>query len=203
MLGEGGKVSPRLILALVLLLLSCGLISGGIVLLTRGDEPEVSERPSCVTLPVYSSVIEQVMGIYPNWDRLRATRDGFETTWTIHAERATHRLTAALTKNECVCATRAASSYPSGSPQAEFAGLLQGAAVAPISDLEYTTRWLEPKILTNCTLAFVGRDQYLASETMRDGTAWALECGRPAAPAYADLELSLRVTTPQCQEPIQ
>jgi hypothetical protein len=176
----------------------------GIAYATRSrPDPTLSERPLCVTLPVYSSVIEQVMDIYPTWSNLRATHDGFESTWVIEAEGATHHLTATLTKNECICATLATSRYPSGSPQAEFAGQLQGAAVAPISDLGYTTSWLEPKLLFSCTGAFLRREQYVASESMPDETVWKLECGRPADPAFADLELSLAVITQQCQVPIQ
>ena len=53
----------------------------GIVYATRSrPDPALSERPLCVTLPVYSSVIEQVMGIYPYWSSLQATHDGFEST---------------------------------------------------------------------------------------------------------------------------
>lgn len=186
-----------------------GIIGGIIVVigivyatLSRPD-PALSERPSCVTLPVYSSVIEQIMGIYPDWSPLQPTNDGFESTWVTEAEGSTHRLTATLTKNECICATLATSRYPSGSPQAEFAGQLQGAAIAPLSDLEYGTSWLQPKILLSCTSAFLRREQYVSSETMPDGTAWKLECGRQADPAYADLELSLAVLTQQCQGQIR
>jgi len=186
-----------------------GIIGGIIVIigivyatLSRPD-PALSERPSCVTLPVYSSVIEQVMGIYPYWSSLQATHDGFESTWVTEAEGATHRLTATLTKNECICATLATSRYPSGSPQAEFAGQLLGAAVAPLSDLEYTTSWLQPKILFSCPRAYLLREQYVFSETMPDGTVWKLECGRQAIPEFAALELSLAVLTQQCQGPIQ
>lgn len=194
-------MSPRLIAVLGLLLLSCTLISAGIVLIIRSGEPEMSERLACVTLPAYSSAIQQVMGIIPSWSSLQPTSDGLQTTWAIDAEGATHRLTATLTNNECICATQATSHYPSGSAQAEFAGLLQGAAVAPVSDLDYISSWLEPKLLLNCSAAFLARERYVAAETMPDGTAWRLECTRPAEPAYAGLELSFAVLAPQCQAP--
>ena len=203
MLDESGKLSPRMGAALALLLISCAFVSAGIVLLTRREEPQRSERPACVTLPLYSSVIEQIMGVIPNWSGLRAAGDGFESTWAIGAEGATHRLTARLTQDQCICATLATSHYPNGSPRAEFAGQLLGAAVAPLSDLEYGSSWLQPKIVVNCSLASLRREPYASSETMPDGTGWRLGCGRPAAPAYADLELSLSVNTPQCQDPIQ
>jgi hypothetical protein len=200
---KGGKISTQHVAVIVLLLLSCSFISLGIVQLIKGDERELSERPSCVTLPVYSSFIEQVMGINPSWSSLRSFRNGFESTWRIETQGTTHRLTAILTEDECICATLAASRYPSGSPQAEFAGQLQGAAIAPISDLEYGTSWLQPKILLNCTVAFLGREQFISSENMPDGTSWKLECRRPAEPAFADLELSLAIDTQQCQNPNQ
>ena len=166
---------------------------------SSGPPPAISERPSCVTLPAYGSVIEQIMGVYPDWTPLQITKDGYEASWLIEAEGATHRLTATLTRRECICATVATSRFPSGSPQAEFAGYLQGAAVAPLSDLEDTASWLEPKVLFRCPLAFFLRDQFVSSETMEDGTFWRLECERRRDPAFADLEFSFAVATEECR----
>ena len=161
--------------------------------------PTPNGRPSCVTLPVYSSVIEQVVGVYPEWSPPRATQFGYEASWVIEAKDGTHQLTATLTRNECICATSAQSRFPSGSPQAKFAGYLQGAAVAPVSDLELLSGWLEPKILFRCPLAFLVRNEYIHSETMADGTFWKLECQRPGDPLYADLEYTFSVATQKCQ----
>ena len=173
----------------------------GIALAACSSPPtsSASERPSCVTLESYSSVIQQVMNVYPSWGPLEVTPGGYVTRWRIELNDAAHQLMTIVTRNECICATVATSHFPSGSPEAQFAGYLQGAAVAPLSDLDYTSSWLQPKIILSCPLAFLMRRQYVSSDIMDDGTIWKLECRRSTDPAFADLEYTFGVATESCQ----
>src|SRR3990172_4456646 len=173
----------------------------GIALAACSSPPTsaASERPTCVTLEAYSAVIQQVMNVYPSWAPLEVTPDGYVTRWLIETDDAAHQLTTTMTRNECICATVATSHFPSGSLEAEFAGYLQGAAVAPLSDLDYTSSWLQPRIILSCPLAFLMRGEYVSSDIMDDGTIWKLECRRQADPGNADLEYSFGVGTDSCQ----
>jgi|WetSurMetagenome_2_1015567.scaffolds.fasta_scaffold174173_2 hypothetical protein len=157
-----------------------------------------STRPDCVTLPMYSSVIEQVMAIQPTWDRMAQIKDGSQYQWTIQNERAKHTLSATLTSAGCVCAATATSHFHAGQGEDEMAGLLQGAAVAPVSDLNYTARWLEPKISLSCTFAFIFHRSYQAETLMADGTTWKLTCSRSPGEPSEEERTILTVIAPGC-----
>ena len=178
-------------------------IAVGLGACSPASTSDTNLRPTCVTLEAYSSVIQQVMSLYPSWSPLEATPYGYSTSWAVETEEGSHRLTTTMTRNGCICATMATSYFPSGSPAAEFAGYLQGAAVAPLSNLDYTTTWLQPKILLSCPLAFLLRGEYVSSENLEDGTFWKLECRRQSSQGFADLEYSFAVATDTCQASVQ
>ena len=178
-----GVSLPALVLA------ACGF--------TRPSNPS-NARPSCVTLPIYGSVIQQVMDDYPDWAPKQDERWGYSTQWAIQDEGGTHQLTVALTSQECVCATRASSQFTGGLPSGKLAGFLQGAAVAPVSDLDNLGKWIEPKLWLHCSQAFLFRDEYRANEAMADGTTWELVCRREGTSPSDELEISLTVRSEQC-----
>jgi len=157
-------------------------------------------RPACVTLPIYGSVIEQVMGVSPEWSPPEQIKQGFRTRWEIQDDQGTHVLSAILTPDGCVCATAATSHFVGGFSQGKLTGYLQGAAVAPVSDLNYTAKWLEPKITIQCELAFLFRREYRAITVMPDAVTWDLTCTRSGSEAFADLETTLAITSPTCLE---
>jgi hypothetical protein len=155
-----------------------------------------SGRPDCVSLPSYSGVIQQVMRVQPTWQLLPWDVHGTKYQWTIEDTRGSHTLTAALTPEGCVCATSAMSRFLGS--QGETAGNLQGAAVAPISELDYTSNWLEPKLLLPCPLAFLLRTPYESEKEMPDATIWKLTCSRGPELQGAQLATSLTVASPRC-----
>jgi hypothetical protein len=165
---------------------------------SKPSDQATSTRPACVTLPMYSSVIDQVMKVQPSWDPLRKTDGGFQTEWVIQNPGGRHMLTAMLTSERCICAANATSQYRASYDQGKLAGLVQGAAVAPVSDLDYTKSWLEPRILLPCTLAFVFHRSYEAETTMPDGTTWKLICTRSISPEAEESFISFTVSTPNC-----
>ena len=161
------------------------------------------DRPACVTLPVYGSVIQQVMEEYPDWAPQQDERWGYSTKWVIQRGRGAHELFVALTPQECVCATRASSRFIGSLPSGELAGFLQGAAVAPVSDLDYLDKWIEPKLWLHCSRAFLFRDLYQATEVMADGTTWELVCRRAGMSPSDELDISLTVRSQQCADVVK
>ena len=155
-------------------------------------------RPACVTLDLYDNVIEQVMAETPDWREV-SHQDGFALTqWSIQQPHGTHSLTATLTPEGCICATRASSQYKVGYSEEKWVGLLQGAAVAPVSDLNFTAAWLEPKIAFPCVLANLLHRTYTAESTMKDGSTWRLSCSRQRGGLEADSLTDFSVTVPGC-----
>jgi hypothetical protein len=75
---------------------------------------------------------------------------------------------------------------------------MQGAAVAPVSDLEYTADWLEPRLLKRCTSAFLRQTSYEDESSMDDGTTWRLLCSGDPSVANGDLVTSLTIVTTIC-----
>ncbi len=157
-----------------------------------------STRPPCVTLPMYSSVIEQVMNIQPSWELLTQTNESYQYQWAIQDDSGKHTLSATLTSDECICATNASSHFNMGSGKEDMAGLFQGAAVAPVSDLDYTAMWLEPRIFFSCGVAYLFHRPYNAETTMQDGTTWELACARLTDSKTYDSLYTLKVVAPSC-----
>jgi hypothetical protein len=160
--------------------------------------PATLSRPECVTLDSYSSVIEQVMNMRPNWEPLGQSTNVHQYQWTIADESGEHTLTATLTPEQCVCATVASSRFNMAGGKIKIVGLLQGAAVAPVSDLNYTATWLEPKLTLSCGLAYVLRRPYEAETSMEDGTTWRLTCTRESTCDSCGSTYTLTVVTPRC-----
>jgi hypothetical protein len=152
-----------------------------------------SGRPACVDLSSHSGVIKQVMGIQPEWEPVVQDRQGYKSEWVIQDDKGKHALSAAITPEGCVCATNATSQFHGAIAQGELAGLLQGATVAPVSQLEYTSRWLEPRVLLSCPLAFLLRRPFASETDMPDGSSWRLACSRVPSSGNAELLISLRV----------
>jgi len=178
---------------------ACAVFGLGVVSCTfKQPDRAASTRPACVTLDNYNSVINQVMKIQPSWDALTQTKDGFQTKWAIQNPAGRHTLTATLTSDGCICATNATSHFRAGYDQEKLVGLLQGAAVAPVSNLDYTARWLEPRILLPCTFAFLFQRAYEAETSMGDGTTWKLTCSRSRSPEADGSLTSLTISTPNC-----
>ena len=163
----------------------------------------VTARPACVDLWAYNGVIEQVMGMQPDWESPAPTAQGYESQWVIRDHRGIHTLTAAMTAQGCVCATNAMSRFRGAYAQGETAGLLQGAAVAPVSELEYTSRWLDPRIFLRCPLAFLLRSKFESEAEMPDGTTWKLTCSGSGALGEVELATMFTVLTPQCLNAFQ
>jgi hypothetical protein len=169
----------------------------------RTPSSVASGRPACVGLESYSAVIEQVMNIQPQWESVATGTQCYEARWVIHNDAGIHSLSAALTAEGCVCATRAASRFRGGFTQGETAGLLQGAAAAPVSQLEYTSRWLEPRTLIHCPLAFLSRSTYESEIEMHDGTIWKLSCSGSGQLGEVELATTFTVLTPECADALQ
>jgi hypothetical protein len=74
------RKSSMLVLGIVGIIVGIIAVIGIVHAILSRPDPAISERPSCVTLPIYSSVIEQMMDIYPSWSNLRETHEGFEST---------------------------------------------------------------------------------------------------------------------------
>lgn len=176
--------TPRRLFALALLLLTAaGCVPG---------PSTASTRPACVTLESYSGVIEQVMNLQPDWQPV----DSNHVQWVVADEKGEHTLTARLTPQGCVCAAGSTSYVSTGG--AEMAGLMQGAAVAPVSELGYTASWLEPKLMFYCGAANLFGKAYQADAAMKDGTSWNLLCSSlPDSDTFRSL-YTLTVTTPDC-----
>jgi hypothetical protein len=73
-----------------------------------------------------------------------------------------------------------------------------GVHVVLLSDLNFTTKWLEPKITFPCTLANLLHRSYSAESKMKDGTTWKLTCTRYPGDTTADSAYEFSVTTPDC-----
>ena len=116
-----------------------GLFASGLTgCALKPSNPEANARPACVSLDSYSYVIEQVMNVQPDWKLLEQTTNSSQYQWTIEDQSGKHTLSTTLTSDGCVCATVASSHFRMGSGKEEMVGLLQGAAVAPVSELHYT-----------------------------------------------------------------
>ncbi len=157
-----------------------------------------SGRPECVSLSSHSGVIQQVTNMRPQWNQLPWDTHGDRYQWIVEDTTGTHTLTVATTPEGCVCATNAKSEFHGSRSQGETAGLLQGAAVAPVSELDYTSRWLEPRILLRCPLAFLFRSTYTSEAEMGDGTTWRLSCTGSGQLGEVQLATTLAVLTPEC-----
>ncbi len=166
--------------------------------LPLGPNASTLNRPDCVTLDMYSSVIEQVMGMVPDWQPLGAASSASQHQWKVEDEYGKHTLTATLLPGGCVCAAVALSQFDLSSGKAEMVGWFEGAAVAPISDLNYTAGWLEPKISFQCTLAHVFQSKYESMSTMKDGTTWKLTCVHDPTCVPFPSTYTLKVVTPRC-----
>ena len=158
----------------------------------------VSGRPACVDLGSYNGVIMQVTGMQPDWESAVPTAQGYKSEWAIRDYGGIHTLSAAMTAQGCVCATNAISRFRGAYAQGETAGLLQGAAVAPVSELEYTSGWLEPRVFLRCPLTFLLRSMFESEAEMPDGTTWKLTCSGSGALGEVELATTLTVLTPEC-----
>ena len=165
---------------------------------SKPSVPKPNARPACVSLDSYSNVIEQVMNVQPDWKNLERTPKSSQYEWTIDDQYGSHSLSTTLTADGCVCATVASSHFRMGSGKEQMVGLLQGAAVAPVSDLGYTAGWLEPKIVW-CGIGYVLRLPYEAETTMPDGTTWRLTCSRNASTDYFNSLYTLTISALDCR----
>ena len=161
-----------------------------------GPNASTLNRPECVTLDSYGYVIEQVMNMRPKWEPVGESTNTFQ--WKINDESGEHTLTATLTPEQCVCATVASSRFNMAGGRTEMVGLLQGAAVAPVSDLNYTATWLEPKLALSCGLAYLLHKPYEAEASMQDRTTWRLTCSRETNCDSCASTYTLTVVTPRC-----
>jgi hypothetical protein len=166
-----------------------------------GPNPATLSRPDCVTLGSYSSVIEQVMSMTPKWEPIGQAANASQYQWKIDDESGEHTLTATLTPGRCVCATAASSRFNMAGGRTRIVGLLEGAAVAPVSDLNYTAAWLEPKVSLSCGLAYMLRRPYEAETSMKDGTTWKLTCTRESTCDPCSSIYTLKIVTPRCPNP--
>jgi hypothetical protein len=164
------------------------------------SDPEIESRPACVTLDNYSYVIEQVMKVQPDWNLLEESTDHFQYLWKIEDQSGIHSLSTTLTSDGCVCAAVATSQFNMGTGKEEIVGLLQGAAVVPVSDLDYTASWLEPKLFISCGFAYLSRQSYFTEKVMKDETTWRLSCSRESNNDTFDSLYSLTVFSPSCEE---
>ncbi len=188
---------------LAILIVCCLLMLGVTNCTSRPSDPELNARPACVTIDSYSNVIEQVMDVRPDWDLLGQKKDGIKYRWAIEDESGKHTLSAFLTSDGCVCATLASSQFRMGGGGEETVGLFQGAAVAPVSDLDYTATWLEPKISFSCGVSYVLRMPYEAEKLMDDGTNWTLTCSRSSGGEAFDALYTLKIVAPACVDIIE
>ena len=183
----------------LVLLGACSVVALGLAGCTRKQPDQAANtRPSCVTLPMYSSVIEQVMNVQPTWELLAQTYESYHYQWALQDDSGKHTLSTTLTSDECVCATNASSHFNMGRGKEEMAGLFQGAAVAPVSNLDYTAAWLEPRILFSCGAAYLFQRPYEAETIMEDGTTWTLTCSRITGSEAYDSLYTLAIVAPGC-----
>jgi hypothetical protein len=194
------KISARLIACLGVASLLALVLAG---CTSRRPVSEINHRPDCVSLFSYSSVIEQVMNVRPEWEMISRTAKAYQFQWVIEDEGGTHTLSATLTSDGCVCATAASSHFSMGSGHEKMVGSLEGAAIAPVSELNYASTWLEPKITFSCSIAYLFWRSYEVETAMRDGTTWKLSCSRHSgADGYNSL-YTLTIIAPACADIIK
>ena len=194
------KISARLIACLGVTGLFALVLAG---CTSRRPVSEINNRPACVHLYSYSSVIEQVMNVRPKWEMISRTADAYQFQWAIEDEGGTHTLSATLTSDGCVCATVASSHFRMGGGHEKMVGSLDGAAIAPVSELDYASTWLEPKITFSCSIAYLFWRPYEVETSMRDGTTWRLTCSRHSgADGYNSL-YTLTIIAPACVDIIE
>jgi hypothetical protein len=157
-----------------------------------------NDPPVCVTLDAYSSVIDQQMHASPVWNVVSQSEGFSLVQWSLQNTTGSHSLSATLTSDGCICGTRAQSQFRFGKGDEILVGLLEGAAVVPISDLNFTEKWLNPKIKFQCTLANIFHRSYSAESAMKDGTTWKLTCSRLPGDASTASTYTFSVTTPDC-----
>jgi hypothetical protein len=187
---------------LAILIVYCSLVLSISSCTFMQSDAEGNARPACVTIDSYSDVIEQVMKVQPDWEALEHRKGGFQYRWTIEDEGGKHALSAFLTAEGCVCATVAASQFRMGGGKEELVGMLEGAAAAPASDLNYTT-WLESKITFSCGISNILRKSYEVEKLMEDGTTWKLTCSRKTGGETFNMLYTLKIATPGCMEVIE
>lgn len=129
---------------------------------------------------------------------LNQTKGYSQYQWVLQATTGSHSLNTVLTPGGCICATTAKSQFHFGKGEEELVGLLEGAAVVPISDLNFTTKWLEPKISVPCTIANLLHKTYSAESEMKDGTTWKFTCSKLPGDTSAYSAYEFSVTTPDC-----
>ena len=190
----------RLVAVILFAIPACLALAGCGYLLPSHSSSTSSNRPACVTLDSYSGVIRQVMSITPNWVGGNRNGDVFTTRWIIQDEFGTHQLAVNLSSDGCVCGTSATSQFKGGLTQGRLAGGMEGAAVAPVSELDYTTRWLEPKVGIVCPLAWLLHRSYHAESSMDDGTTWSLSCSRESSDGATELKIAFSVAS-TCSPP--
>lgn len=161
-------------------------------------DPDSSDRPDCVTLDLYDEVLGQQFSDTPNWKLLNQTKGYNHYQWVIQNTAGTHSLNIVLTPGGCICATTAVSQFHFGNGEESLVGLLEGATVVPLSDLNLTTKWLEPKISFPCILANLLHKTYSAESEIKDGTTWKLTCSRLPGDTTADSTYEFSVTAPDC-----
>jgi hypothetical protein len=162
-------------------------------------ESQTNARPACVTLSGYSGAIQQVMQVEPSWEPTSQEAEEFQYQWKIQDEEADHTLNVLLSPDGCVCGTNAKSFFNGDYTQGKLAGLLQGAAVAPVSELDYTAEWLEPRLLKQCQIALLLHNSYQDETSMANGTTWELICSRQNS-IDRKLMTSLTILTPMCAD---
>jgi hypothetical protein len=165
---------------------------------TNPMDQDSSDRPACVRLDLYDEILGQQFSDTPDWKLLNQTKGFSQYQWVIQNTTGTHSLNAVLNPGGCICATKAASQFHFGKGEETLVGLLEGAAVVPLSDLNFTTKWLEPKISFQCTIANILHRTYSAESKMKDGTTWKLTCSRLPGDTTADSAYEFSVTTPDC-----
>jgi hypothetical protein len=160
---------------------------------------DMSGRPACVMLENYGYVISQVMNKEPTWELENSNgKRGKEYIWRVESEKGKHELKATLNADGCVCATNTQSDYENGYEEGELAGYFQGAAAAPISELDYLSDWLEPKITWNCSFAFLFRTEYYDEKVMDDGTIWKFSCSRSGEKIETYSKINLEIISDKC-----
>lgn len=193
MVGLAGRaITLRVALTTVLLLTAC---AGGRAV------PAEPGQASCATLLLFSDAIVGVMHMQPEWGPVTRAGSTYLTRWTVQDAGGSHELSVKMTSDGCICATTATSRFQGSRSQGELAGLMQGAAVAAVSDPSYTGGWLQPKIALRCPLAFLLRNSYAAEESMPDGTLWRLGCSVDPATESLEMMTSLSISKPACAEP--
>ena len=184
--------SRKLMIALLLL----GLLSASCGLSKKSESP-TSNRPACVSLPSYSGVIYQVMNMSPDWVPVDRAGEELEYQWITKDQQSDNTLTSILSPEGCVCATKAQSHQMANFNQSKLGGQILGAAVAPVSDLNYTADWLEPKILKSCVPSLILRKPYEDQKTFDDGTTWKFTCTKMSG--IGEAMYTLTIITPACK----